>query len=325
VFRLGEAHTQGVGDQLPLEPHVHAASFYLLDQDVVDQLARFLADGILQDGRAVVVATSQHRQALVETLRAMGLDPDEPPVAGHLVLLDAKQTLRSFTTESGFDRDRFLAGLGQRVIEAGADGAPVRVFGEMVGLLWEAGDVQGAIALEAMWNDLIARLGFDLMCAYPAALIETSSLVEVRAVCDQHSSLRAPEQHTAPDSDHAQTSRMFLPVSESVRASRNFVVAALRRLEADDLVHDATVIVSELATNAVRHAGSPFRVSVSELGGLVCISVKDVGDGHAALPTTAADDHALDGRGMAIIDALAHRWGYSALEEGKVVWAELAS
>ena len=314
-----------MGDQLSLEPHVHAASFYVQDQDVVDQLARFLADGVLQDGRAVVVATPQHRQALVETLRAMGLDPDEPPVAGHLVLLDAKQTLRSFTTESGFDRDRFLAGVGQHVIEAGADGAPVRVFGEMVGLLWEAGDVQGAIALEAMWNDLIAQLGFDLMCAYPAALIETSSLVEVRAVCDQHSSVRAPEQHAAPDSDHAESSRMFLPVGESVRASRNFVVAALRRLQADDLVHDATVIVSELATNAVRHARSPFRVSVSELGGLVCISVKDVGDGHAALPTTAADDHASDGRGMAIIDALAHRWGYSALEEGKVVWAQLAS
>jgi anti-sigma regulatory factor (Ser/Thr protein kinase) len=118
---------------------------------------------------------------------------------------------------------------------------------------------------------------------------------------------------------------MFLPVSESVRASRNFVLAALRRLEADDQIHDATVIVSELATNAVRHARSPFRVSVSELGGFVCITVKDVGESHAALPTNDPDEHAIDGRGMAIIDALAHRWGYSALEDGKVVWAQLAT
>ena len=194
----------------------------------------------------------------------MGLDPDEPPVAGHLLLLDAKKTLRSFTTESGFDQDRFLAGVVQQVIDAGADGAPVRVFGEMVGLLWEAGDVQGAITLEAMWNDLVPQLDFDLMCAYPASLIETSSLLEVRAVCDQHSSVHARHQHAAPDGDHAESSRMFLPVPESVRASRKFVVAALRRLEADHLVNDATVIVSELATNAVRHAGSPFRVSVDE-------------------------------------------------------------
>jgi anti-sigma regulatory factor (Ser/Thr protein kinase) len=313
-----------VAGALSLEPHAHAVSVYVQDQEVVDELARFIADGVLQNGRAVVVATPQHRTALVETLRAMGLDPDEPPVAGHLVLLDAKQTLASFTIPSGFDRDRFLARVGQVVIDAGADGAPVRVFGEMVGLLWEAGDVQGAIALEAMWNDLIPQVGFDLMCAYPAALIETSSLVDVRAVCDQHTSVRAPE-HTAPDSDHAEASRMFLPVSESVRASRSFVVAGLHRLEADDLIDDATVIVSELATNAVRHARSPFRVSVSELGGLVCISVKDVGEGHAALPTTAADDHAIEGRGMAIIDALAHSWGYSPLDDGKVVWAQLES
>ena len=314
-----------MGDQLALEPHAHAVSVYVCDQEVVDELARFIADGVLQEGRAVVVATPQHRAALVETLLAMGLDTEEPPIAGHLVLLDAKQTLQSFTTPSGFDRDRFRARVGQVVIDAGADGAPVRVFGEMVGLLWEAGDVQGAIALEAMWNDLIPQVGFDLMCAYPAALIETSSLVDVRAVCDQHTSVRAPEQHVARDSDHAESSRLFLPVSESVRASRSFVAAQLHRLGADDLVHDATVIVSELATNAVRHARSPFRVSVSEVGGLVCISVKDVGEGHAALQTTAPDDHAIDGRGMAIIDALAHRWGYSALDDGKVVWAQLAS
>jgi anti-sigma regulatory factor (Ser/Thr protein kinase) len=313
-----------VGAQLTLEPHAHAVSVYVRDQEVVDELARFVADGVLQEGRAVVVATPQHREALVDTLRAMDLDPDEPPIAGHLVLLDAKETLRSFTTESGFDRNRFLARVGQVVIDAGADGAPVRVFGEMVGLLWEAGDVQGAIALEAMWNDLIAEVGFDLMCAYPASLIESSSLVDVRAVCDQHTSVRAPEPHAGPDSDHSESSPMFLPVSESVRASRNFVVAALRRLEADDLVLDATLIVSELATNAVRHARSPFRVSVSELGGLLCISVKDVGDGHAAMPTIAQDD-AIEGRGMAIIEALAHRWGCNDHEDGKVVWAQLAS
>jgi anti-sigma regulatory factor (Ser/Thr protein kinase) len=308
-----------------VEPHAHAVSFYVRDQDLADEIARFVAGGVHEGGRAVVIATSLHLDALVDTLRTMGLEPDEPPVGGHLLLLDAKKTLRSFTTDSGLDRDRFLARVGQRVLDAGAGGAPVRVFGEMVGLLWEAGDVQGAIALEAMWNGLIAKVDFDLMCAYPASLIETTSLPEVRAVCDQHSSVHARQQHAAPDGDHAESSRMFLPVTESVRASRSFVVATLQRIDADHLVHDANVIVSELATNAVRHARSPFRVSIDESPGLVCISVQDVGDGHAALPTIAPDEHAIDGRGIAIIDALAHSWGYDALDGGTVVWAQLAS
>jgi anti-sigma regulatory factor (Ser/Thr protein kinase) len=308
-----------------MEPHVHAVSFYVHDQDVVQELARFVTEGVRQEGRVLVLATYEHRKALVETLRPMGLDPNEPPVAGRLLLLDARATLRSFTTVSGLDRDRFLSVVGQRVRDAGADGAPVRVFGEMVGLLWEAGDVQGAIALEAMWNGLIAKLDFDLMCAYPSSLAETSSLLEVCAVCDHHSSVHARQQRAVPDRDDAESSRMFLPAPESVGASRTFVVAALRRLEADHLAHDAAVIVSELATNAIRHAHSPFRVSVDETAGDVCISVQDVGGGHAALPTIAADDHALDGRGMAIIGALAHRWGSDGLPDGKVVWAQLAS
>jgi len=300
-------------------------SFYVHDEDVVGEFAGFVAEGIRRGGRAVVIATSQHRRALVATSRAMGHDPRESGVAGHLVLLDAEETLRSFTTASGLDRDLFLATVGERVIDAGADGAPVRVVGEMVGLLWEAGDVQGAISLEAMWNGLIAKLDFDLMCAYSLALIETSSLLEVRAVCDHHSSVHARQQRAARDHDYAGSSRMFLPVPESVRASRNFVVTALRRLDADDLVHDGAVIVSELATNAVQHARSPFRVSVDEAVGDVCISVQDVGAGHAVKSTTGYDEHALEGRGIAIVEALAHRWGCDALTEGKVVWAQLAS
>src|SRR5262245_12971274 len=116
VFTVGEAHTLGVGTQLPLDPHAHEVSFYVEDQDIVDQLALFVVEGGHEGGRAVVLATSQHCNALVETLRAMCLDPDRPPVAGRLVLLDADETLRSFTTESGLDRDRFRANVGQPVI-----------------------------------------------------------------------------------------------------------------------------------------------------------------------------------------------------------------
>ena len=53
------------------------------------------------------------------------------------------------------------------------------------------GEVTEAIVLEAMWNGLIAKLDFDLMCAYPTSLMETSRLLEVHAVCDHHTSVHA--------------------------------------------------------------------------------------------------------------------------------------
>ena len=306
------------------DPHLHAVTFYDHDREVVDRIARFVAEGIHEDGRTVVVATPEHRTQLVQSLLAMGLDPDEPPVAGHLVLLDARTTLRTFMTPTGPDPDRFAAHVGRRVTDAGADGAPVRVFGEMVGLLWEAGDVQGAIALETMWNGMIEHLGFMLLCAYPASLIEAGHLIEVDAICGQHSSVQAPPQYAAGLGDHSRSSRVFLPVPEAVRSSRRFVVASLERLGVPDLVHDASLIVSELATNAVRHAQSPFRVSVDQSVDTVCISVQDVDEGQAEQHLGDGDEHALNGRGMTIINALARRWGCDSLHDGKVVWAELA-
>lgn len=300
-------------------------TFYDHDRQVVDEVVHFVAEGFDQQGRAVVVATAEHRAAIEQALVARGYDSHEAILTGRLVLLDARKTLRSFMTRNGPDRDRFMAQIGLRLLSSGSDGAPVRVFGEMVGLLLAAGDVQGAIALEALWNGLADRLGFDLLCAYPASLIESSTLATVHTVCGQHSHVHPPSSYAATAGDRASLTRVFLPVPEAVASSRRFVISSLRQLGADHLVQDAALIVSELATNAVLHAQSPFRVSVDESVGVVCISVQDVGEGHAAPRFGESDEHAIDGRGIAIIEALARRWGCDTLSDGKVVWAELVA
>lgn len=310
---------------LTAAPHAHAVTFYDHDRQVVRDVVRFVADGIDQQGRALVVATRDHRTAIEQALVALGLDPQAPRVAGRLVFLDAARTLRTFMTRNGPDRDRFMAHVGRQVLIAGSDGAPVRVFGEMVGLLWEAGDVQSAIALEEMWNGLVDRLGFDLLCAYPASLMESSSLAAVHGVCGQHSDVLVPSSYATTAGDRTSLTRTFLPVPEAVASSRRFVISSLRQIGADHLVHDAALVVSEMATNAVLHAQSPFRVCVDESVDAVCISVQDMGDRQASPRDGRTDELALDGRGIAIIEALSRRWGCDTLPEGKVVWAELAA
>lgn len=300
-------------------------TFYDRDQHVVDEVVHFVAEGLAQQGRAVVVATPEHRFAIESSLVARGLDPYSPPVAGRLVFLDASAMLQTFMTRQGPDRDLFMAHVGRRILNAGSGGAPLRVFGEMVGLLWEAGDVQGAIELEEIWNALVARLGFDLLCAYPSSLIESTSLAAIHGVCGQHSDVHAPSSYAGTAGDRSGLTRVFLPVPEAVASSRRFVIASLRMLGADHLVHDAAVVASELATNAILHAQSPFRVSVDESVGVVCISVQDVGEVLAVKDRGDAGEHALGGRGIAIIEGLSRRWGWDTLSDGKVVWAELAA
>jgi len=48
--------------------------------------------------------------------------------------------------------------------QAAEAGRPVRVFGEMVWLLWDAGLIDAAIEVEAMGNELGAQYSFSLLC-----------------------------------------------------------------------------------------------------------------------------------------------------------------
>ncbi len=87
------------------------------------------------------------------------------------------------------------------------------------------------------------------------------------------------------------------------------------------LLEDAKLVVSELATNAVIHARSPFSVEIRPAGRSVRLLVRD---GSRARPSLRHDDGlAVSGRGLRLIDALAADWGVEIAQDGKAVWAEL--
>ena len=87
------------------------------------------------------------------------------------------------------------------------------------------------------------------------------------------------------------------------------------------LTDEVELVVSELATNAMRHARTAFTVS---LRGYEQTLLLEVVDGSRALPARVALVNALDthGRGLAIVDHLCRDWGMDALPDGKSVWAE---
>ena len=86
---------------------------------------------------------------------------------------------------------------------------------------------------------------------------------------------------------------------------------------------DALLVMSELVTNAVEHAGTPLVLLVSFTGSTVLIDV------HAGSPVEPQlqplDTSTLRGRGLQFVDALAHSWSWRADEDGKTVWAEMAA
>jgi anti-sigma regulatory factor (Ser/Thr protein kinase) len=121
-------------------------------------------------------------------------------------------------------------------------------------------------------------------------------------------------------------SRSFPGHPPSVPAARHYVTAVLGQVPTE-LSDVAGLLVSELATNAVRHAEGQFEVAVrftAELGRL-WIGVTDTGPGSPVLqvPPVSAER----GRGLQLVSTLADRWGMRRRRgtAEKTVWFELTT
>jgi anti-sigma regulatory factor (Ser/Thr protein kinase) len=82
----------------------------------------------------------------------------------------------------------------------------------------------------------------------------------------------------------------------------------------------ARIVTSELATNAVRHAQTPFRVSVAVQPGKIRLEVED-GAGAQKIATEMASERT--GRGLLIVETAATSWGVEHRGKKKAVWVEL--
>lgn len=115
----------------------------------------------------------------------------------------------------------------------------------------------------------------------------------------------------------------FPTESASVGAARRWVTRLVEDSDAPQHADTVALLVSELASNVVRHAGSKsFSVNVW-LGELVWVSVGDSNPslGYGMQPASHDD---VRGRGLPIVNALADTWGVETLSDGKRVWFELS-
>jgi anti-sigma regulatory factor (Ser/Thr protein kinase) len=114
--------------------------------------------------------------------------------------------------------------------------------------------------------------------------------------------------------------RRFPPTPEAVREARTFLKETLAKRGADEAAAEELVLaLSELATNAVKHAGTPFEVVV-ETDGWVRLEVEDRSPD---LPvSTPPSPTAESGRGLAIVDGVCDRWGVHVSHGTKCVWCE---
>jgi len=92
---------------------------------------------------------------------------------------------------------------------------------------------------------------------------------------------------------------------------------------------EAALVVSELATNAIRHTasgepGGVFIVSVTVRADGVMIAVDDLGSATEPAIRDPVEELAASGRGLMLVATVAKEWGISRTATGRRVWAELS-
>ena len=165
----------------------HTVYFYEDDAFLVDNIADFVTRGLDRQETVIVVATEEHRIDLKSRLIADNVIGLSSPMDGRYLTLDATTTLSLFMLDDWPDERLFLKVIGQ-IIASSAGKGPVRIYGEMVSVLWSQGKHRAAVRLEELWNQLAKQLEFSLLCGYPASTFDhPDQSAAFEEVCACHS------------------------------------------------------------------------------------------------------------------------------------------
>jgi len=218
--------------------HDHFVQFYEKDSFLLDEVSGFIGTGLAAGQAGIVIATPPLRNDLEQRLRArrasagLSFDPDQ------YIALDAAETLAKLMVD-GWPDERLFADVIGDVVRRAAQGGSRRVhaFGEMVALLWAAGQHEAAIRLEEMWNDLARTHSFSLLCAYPMeGFRQEEHGRSFLHICKAHSQVRPAEsfvETAAPEELRRQVALLQQKAAalETEAARRRQSEEALRRRE----------------------------------------------------------------------------------------------
>ncbi|MET0323603.1 MAG: ATP-binding protein [Ilumatobacteraceae bacterium] len=115
-----------------------------------------------------------------------------------------------------------------------------------------------------------------------------------------------------------------IPIHLDVGATATAVGRARHRLQLElerwgcGNIPDVTLVFSELATNAFRHAGSASSALITHGDDEIRLAIDDASH---TIPNVAPRTGAPGGYGLVIVDQISERWGWDQTATGKTVWS----
>jgi CheY-like chemotaxis protein len=168
----------------------HAVCFYEDSPSLARTVARFIGEGLTANQAAVVVATASHGASIRDELTAMGVDSQERIEQGELLMFETDDVLNRLMIGNRPNAERFDGTINPIVNKAaGSRKRLVRIYGEMVDVLWRSGREDAAVSLEVLWHQLIAGRKCSLLCGYSLGDCQGEGF---DTICARHSHVVPP-------------------------------------------------------------------------------------------------------------------------------------
>jgi DNA-binding NarL/FixJ family response regulator len=149
----------------------HNVGFYSDDQSLLDGFTHFVGSALKNGNAAILIATAAHREKLLGSLHAYGVDVSAAIEQGRYIALDNAETLSTFMVTGLPDPAQFSRVTGdlmkRTAKSVGGEHARIAACGECAPLLWESGNTEGAVRLEQLWDDIARSYGIQVLCGYP--------------------------------------------------------------------------------------------------------------------------------------------------------------
>jgi hypothetical protein len=148
-------------------PCGHVVYPYTDDVLVSQAVCLFASAGLRNHEGVILIMTRAHCDSITRRMEGEGFDLRALQSKGQLVCIVAEDLLPQLMDGDLPDEKSFKAIVSGLVcsVRNSANGAKVRVFGEMVSLLWN-NNLPAALRLEELWNDIIEAHSIALMCTY---------------------------------------------------------------------------------------------------------------------------------------------------------------
>ena len=170
------------------EPRGHIVYPYTGEAQVAEAVSLFASVGLWRGEGIILVMASTHCAPIRQRLAEHGFDLAALEGSGQLVCQDAQDLLSSFYSNGIIDGLKFKTEIGS-IIETAksrSGNRSVRVFGEMVDIIWTSNPM-ATQRLEELWNEVIEEHSVPLLCAYSLAGSRPGDFPAPLKACHSHS------------------------------------------------------------------------------------------------------------------------------------------